>query len=100
MVAVQFSVAVDGGLAGAAGFTLLSASSNEPDNGLGDGDTANDIQNFSFGTADVSGMLRAERSGRGTGRVYSLFYQGADLAGNVTPCTSLVRVAHGQSDKK
>ena len=100
MVAVQFSVAVDGGLAGAAGFTLLSASSNEPDNGLGDGDTANDIQNFSFGTADVSGMLRAERSGRGTGRVYSLFYLGADLAGNVTPCTSLVRVAHGQSDKK
>jgi len=100
MVAVQFGVAVNGGLSGAAGFKLLSATSNEPDNGLGDGDTADDIQSFSFGTADVTGMLRAERSGRGTGRVYSLFYQGADLAGNVTPCTSLVRVAHDQSDKK
>ena len=95
MVAVQFGVAVNGGISGAAGFKLLSATSNEPDNGLGDGDTANDIQNFSFGTADVSGMLRAERSGRGTGRVYSLVYEGADLAGNVTPCTSLVTVALG-----
>lgn len=100
MVAVQFSVGVNGGLSGAAGFTLLSATSNEPDNGLGDGDTANDIQGFSVGTADIAGMLRAERSAGGTGRVYSLFYQGADLAGNTTTCTTLVRVARNQSDKK
>jgi hypothetical protein len=100
MVTVQFGVGVDGGISGAAGFTLLTATSNEPDNGLGDGDTANDIQGFSFGTSDITGMLRAERSGRGTGRVYSLSYQGADLAGNVTPCTTFVTVPHDQSTKQ
>jgi hypothetical protein len=100
MVAVQFGVGVDGGISGSAGFTLLNATSNEPDNGLGDGDTANDIQGFSLTTADITGMLRAERSGRGTGRVYSLFYQGADKADNVTACTTLVTVPHDQSTKQ
>jgi hypothetical protein len=42
--------------------------SNEPDNGLGDGDTANGIQCWIPGTADVSGMFRAERSGKGSPR--------------------------------
>lgn len=35
-------------LSGAAGFTLVSATINEPDNGLGDGDTANDIQGWIY----------------------------------------------------
>ena len=100
MVTVTLGVGVNGGLSGAAGFTLQSATSNEPDNGLGDGDTANDIQGFSPGTADITGQLRAERSGKGNGRVYSVGYQGADLAGNVTPCTTTVVVAHDQSNKK
>jgi hypothetical protein len=42
---------------------LNSITSNEPDNGLGDGDTENDIQNAQYGTLDTSFNLRAERSG-------------------------------------
>ncbi len=45
--------------------TLLSVSSNEPDNGLGDGDTANDIVGAGTGTDDRAFQVRAERSGTG-----------------------------------
>lgn len=94
LVAVQATVTVTDALSGAAGFTLTQATSNEPDNGLGDGDTAGDIQGFAVGTADASGQLRAERSGNGTGRIYSLAYAGADLAGNTAPCTTGATVPH------
>src|SRR5262249_38845747 len=43
--------------------TLLSVTSSEPDSGLGDGDTANDIQGVSLGTDDRSFQVRRERSG-------------------------------------
>ena len=42
-VPVTVSVTVADAESGPAGFTLLSAVSNEPDNGLGDGDQPNDI---------------------------------------------------------
>ncbi len=60
--------------------TLVSVESNEPDNGDDDGDTINDIvvvDDFTF-------MLRAERSGIGTGRVYTITYQVTDACGNST----------------
>jgi hypothetical protein len=94
---IAAGVTVDGGISGSAGFTLVRATSSEPDNGLGDGDTANDIQGFTFGTADITGQLRAERSGTGNGRIYSMVYLGADVAGNTTQCTTLVTVPHDQS---
>lgn len=81
-------------LSGAAGFTLVSVTSNEPDNGLGDGDTASDIQGWSVNTPDTAGQLRAERAGNGNGRIYTLTYQGADVAGNVAVCSTTVTVAH------
>lgn len=93
---VTASVAVADTGSGPAGFTLVSVISNEPDNGLGDGDTPNDIQGWSTGTADTSGQLRAERSGGGTGRVYTLTYQGADQAGNTATCSVMVTVPHDQ----
>ncbi len=71
---------------------LLSATSNEPDNGLGDGDTVNDIVINSDGTLS----LRAERSGKGSGRVYTVTYQATDIAGNTTVSTATVSVPHNR----
>ena len=74
--------------------TLLSITSSEPDNGLGDGDTANDIQGADLGTDDRSFLLRAERSGTGPGRVYTVTYQARDAAGNATTVSQKVIVSH------
>lgn len=72
--------------------TLLSVQSNEADNGLGDGDAAEDIQGASIGTDDRDLSLRAERSGTGTGRVYTLTYQARDASGNVSTATVQIEV--------
>jgi hypothetical protein len=57
----------------------VGATSNEPENGLGDGDTVPDWQIVD----EHSVLLRAERSGRGAGRVYTVTIQGVDAAGNI-----------------
>jgi endo-1,4-beta-xylanase len=75
---------------------LVSITSNEPDNGLGDGNTANDIQGADLGTDDRSFSLRAERSGKGSGRVYTATYQVADVLGNSTTATGQVIVPKTQ----
>ena len=67
---------------------LVSITSNEPDNGLGDGDTPGDIVIQPDGTI----QLRAERLGTGSGRVYTLTYSATDRAGNTTPKTVTVTV--------
>ena len=74
--------------------TLVSITSSEPDNGLGDGDTANDVQGADFGTDDRSFLLRAERSGTGPGRTYTVTYEARDAAGNATTVTRKVLVTH------
>lgn len=71
---------------------LLSIASNEPDNGLGDGDTANDIQGATVGTDDRSFQLRAERAGSGSGRVYTVVYEATDASGNSATFTTTVVV--------
>jgi hypothetical protein len=96
LVDVTTTVAVDGGASGAAGAVLTQAASSEPDDGLGDGDTADDLQGWEIGTADTTGRLRAERSGTGAGRVYTLTYTGADGAGNTSTCAVTVKVTHDQ----
>jgi len=63
-------------------FVLTSITSDERDNGRGDGNTVGDIQGASFGTADVAFQLRAERAGRGDGRTYAITYTALDAAGN------------------
>jgi hypothetical protein len=95
LVAIEAQVAIpqDNG-SGSGSVSLQSVVSNEPDNGLGDGDTANDIQGFVLNTpnAGTRGSLRAERSSGGSGRIYTLTYLGGDRAGNVAPCTVAVSV--------
>lgn len=79
---------------------LVSITSNEPDNGLGDGDQPNDIQAIAggpipFGTDVRSFLLRAERAGMGTGRVYTVTYMAKDASGNATSASAHVFVAPG-----
>jgi hypothetical protein len=71
---------------------LVSITSNEPDNGLGDGDQPKDIQGAAFGTDDRSFQLRNERSGSGRGRLYTITYSATDASGNKTLRQATVKV--------
>jgi hypothetical protein len=78
LVEIDATVAVTDVCDPEAGFVLTSITSNEPDNGLGDGDVENDIQDADFETADTNFKLRAERSGTGEGRTYTIVYTAYD----------------------
>src|SRR5439155_4127147 len=88
MVTVTVSVTVRDPLSGRDGFVLTAATSTEP--------SPDDIEGFVVGTASATGQLRAERSGTGNGRVYTLTYQGMNVAGNSATCSTTVTVPHDQ----
>ena len=67
---------------------LVSVTSNEPDDGLGDGDTVGDIVIID----DTTFELRAERSAVGSGRVYTVTYSVTDSCGNTTLASDTVLV--------
>ncbi len=70
----------------------LAVASNEPINGLGDGDTAPDWE-----VLDANRVrLRAERSGTGTGRVYTITITCTDGAGRAASRNVTVTVPHSQ----
>jgi endo-1,4-beta-xylanase len=46
----------------------------------------------------TTGQLRAQRSGQGNGRIYTLTYRGNDQAGNSATCATTVIVAHDESN--
>ncbi|MDF2648478.1 MAG: hypothetical protein K0Q73_4283 [Paenibacillus sp.] len=73
---------------------LQSITSNEPDNGLGDGDTPHDILGADFGMLDTDFELRAERSGKGNGRIYTITYTISDAAGNQSTAIANAVVNH------
>lgn len=75
---------------------LVSITSNEPDDALGDGNTDADIQSAAFGTDDRSFELRAERQGGGSGRVYTISYEAMDASGNTTLGQATVTVPHSK----
>ena len=79
--------------------TLVSVINSESDNstGGGDGSTNNDIRNADIGTADFDISLRAERSGKGDGRVYTLTYRATDASGNWVEESVTVDVPHDGS---
>ncbi|MBM2815198.1 MAG: hypothetical protein HW421_1960 [Ignavibacteria bacterium] len=81
-------------------YILESITSNEPDNGQGDGDTPNDIQNAGFNTEDLSFSLRAERSGNGNARVYTITYLATDASGNQARAMGYVTVPLNRSREK
>lgn len=71
---------------------ITSVTQDEPTNGQGDGDTAID--------AIIDGesvLVRAERSGKGDGRVYHIHFTASDLEGSAS---GVVKVTVPQSKKK
>jgi len=96
MVPVQAAWQVNDVCDGGAGLVLISAISNEPDDasGIGDGSTSEDIQDASIGPSDALVLLRAERSGQGPGRVYTLTYAARDASGNTASALGIVTVPH------
>jgi hypothetical protein len=77
--------------------TLTSITSNEPDDGLGDGNTTDDVQGAEFGTADFAFQLRAERAGNGTGRIYTVTYTVTDGSGNTASASATVTIPHSNA---
>jgi hypothetical protein len=74
---------------------VLSVTSNEPINGLGDGDASPD-----WVIVDAHHLfLRAERGGKGNGRVYTITVTCNDGAGNTVVRTVTVQVPKSQSGK-
>lgn len=69
---------------------IVSVQSNEPENGLGDGDTAPDWEI----TGDLTLNLRAERAGTGSGRVYTVTVECTNVFGNTATATTEVVVPH------
>jgi hypothetical protein len=87
---------------------LVSVTSSQPDNGLGDGDTVDDIQGVDAGTADFWFMLRAERQGPWPvehpgmypGRTYSVVYSVVDGSGNAAEASGTVLVPHDMGHRE
>lgn len=99
LIAVHAIVNADDSLSGIASVVLTSITSNESDKGLEDEDMPDDIQGAQFGTLDTEFMLRAERSGKGNGRIYTITYTAIDNAGNITTASATVTVPHDKSSK-
>ena len=74
---------------GIADVQITQITSDEPEDGIGDGNTLNDIV---IGSDCRSAELRVERSGAGNGRVYTISLHVTDLAGNRTDATVKVLV--------
>jgi len=88
-VLVGYTSADDNGAATCA----LGVASNEPVNGADDGDTDPDWE-----VVDAHHVrLRAERSGTGTGRVYTVTATCTDAAGNTASRSAEVRVPRGKN---
>ena len=72
----------------------LSVTSNEPENGFGDGDQSPD-----WTIIDAHRLLlRAERSGKGSGRIYTIRVTCKDAADNTVVRTVTVRVPKNQGN--
>ena len=79
----------------APGSLTVTATSSEPLDARGDGRTSPDI--FVVGNV-VS--IRAERSGTGVGRSYTITATATDLAGNITRQSATCRVPHDQGGSR
>ncbi|MDQ0898964.1 exo-alpha-sialidase [Paenibacillus sp. V4I7] len=97
LVPIQVDIQAIDERSGVAEIKLVSITSNETDDKKGKLDQESDIQNVEYGTDDRTFLLRAERNGNGTGRIYTIEYTVTDQAGHVTSKTAVVSVKHDQS---
>jgi hypothetical protein len=95
MVTVNFTVKATDNSGRPLTGEIISISSNEPQNGLGDGDTDNDW----LITGSLKAQLRAERSGLGTGRIYTIVIRVTDESGNSTTAMTTLCVPHDMGQK-
>ena len=78
-----------------------SVSSNEPEDGLGDGDLSPDWTTPVIDQVNgiVTLQLRAERSDSGNGRVYTITITATDASGNSSQASLQILVPHDQRNK-
>jgi hypothetical protein len=72
---------------------ITRITSDEPEDGNGDGNTCNDAMI----TGNDTAQLRAERDGGSDGRVYTVYFYITDRQGNHTNSTCRVQVPHDQA---
>lgn len=87
--------ACEGSMSAATSAVISCIYSDEPEDvgGYGDGNTLTDIVIL----GPTTFMVRAERQGKGNGRVYGVTYSVTDSAGNSTEATCYFGVPHDQS---
>ncbi len=95
MVPVSVSAAASDNCGGPVACRIVSVSSSEAEDGLGDGETSPDW----LITGDLSLQLRAERSGTGSGRTYTVTVECSDEAGNLAGSSVEVNVRHDRGKK-
>ncbi len=96
LIEVSPSVSVSDSCSENVSVELLSITSSEPDDDTGDGRTEGDIIVGDGSTI----QLRAERSGGGAGRTYTITFRATDEAGNYTDGTAVVTVPLSRSQSK
>ncbi|OGG44698.1 MAG: hypothetical protein A3F84_28760 [Candidatus Handelsmanbacteria bacterium RIFCSPLOWO2_12_FULL_64_10] len=77
----------------------VTVTSNEPINGQGDGNTTRDWEVVSNENGTYEVFVRSERSGKGTGRVYTITVTARDASGNEATSKGTVTVRHDQWKK-
>lgn len=94
-IVIKANAQDDSGLPVKLGATVYS---NEPQDGLGDGDTAPDWTTpvIDQATGVITLQLRAERSGLGNGRAYTVTISAIDEAGNTSVANVEIVVPHDQ----
>ena len=92
MVPISVSVSVKDVCNPTPACQIISVASNEPENSLADGDTAPDWKI----SGNLTVNLRAERSGKGSGRIYTFTVMCTDASENSSTGNVSVNVPHDQ----
>lgn len=92
MVEIKVTATVSDNIDPSPSIGLISIDNNEGEGIKGDRNTSTDIEV----KPNKRLFLRAERSGTGTGRIYTLTYRARDAAGNISQATAEVKVPHNK----